>query len=94
MFDLNPTAVFNGYVISLPNFLKKCSYAYWATEALFTLQSLPYRHVMRVADISAPLWGYTLDEYPLDLGLMFVIGTLYRTFAYFLMIWLHRDRQR
>jgi hypothetical protein len=87
-------AVFGGYVESLPEPIKKFSYAYWSSEAMYDRSVTPFRGVYEVDSVSAPYWGYTLDQFDLDLVLVFVIGTGYRIVAYLLMIGLNRDKQR
>ena len=49
--------------------------------------------VLQIDQISAPLWGYQLDQYGFDIALVFVIGTVFRIVAYLLMIGLNRDKQ-
>jgi len=87
-------AVFCGYVVNLPMFMKVCSYSFWATSALFDQQTIPFRNVMQVDQISAPIWGYTLDQYGLDVFLILLIGIVYRILAFLLMIFTHRDKQK
>jgi ABC-type multidrug transport system ATPase subunit/ABC-type multidrug transport system permease subunit len=53
----------------------------WASEALFSVETRPYRHIMQV-DEAAERLGYTLDRFSLDLFLMFIVGVLYRFIAY------------
>jgi hypothetical protein len=87
-------AVFGGYVQSLPEFLKKISYAYWASEAMYDQNVTPFRGIYQVDEIDAPLWGYKLDNFGVDMVVIAAIGTAYRVGAYILMIALNRDKQR
>jgi len=86
-------AVFCGYVQSLPLALKYLSYAFWASEAIYTKNVSP-SIIYQKQDISAPLFNYTLDEFGKDVALVWVIGTILRVFAYILMRVVHRDKQR
>jgi hypothetical protein len=56
-------AVFGGYVESLPDFIKKISYAFWASEAMFDQNVRPFRGIYQVDEIDAPLWNYTCKRY-------------------------------
>jgi len=70
------------------------SYARWANEAFFHAETLLYRDLFLVEDVSAPLFGYTLDRLPFDVGMILLIGAAYRVIAYFLLIGLNRNKQR
>ena len=70
------------------------SYARWAVEAFFDAETRVYREHYMVAEVSAPLFGYTLDRFALDIFLLAVIGTVYRVAAYFLLTRLNIDKQR
>ena len=70
------------------------SYARWAVEAFFDIETRAYRAHFMVAEVSAPLFGYSLDRFALDVFLMIVIGTAYRVIAYFLLTRLNVDKQR
>ena len=74
-------AVFNGYVSDIPDPIKKSSYAYWATEALFNEQTYIFRNFMEVENISAAIWGYHLNQTPTDFSYILLIGTIYRFFS-------------
>lgn len=70
------------------------SFARWAAEAWFHCETAPYRHVYMVKEVSAMLFGYTVDRLPLDIGLTILIGTVYRVVAYFGLVLINRDKQR
>jgi hypothetical protein len=53
-----------------------------------------YREHYMVAEISAPLFGYSLDRFALDIFFLALIGTVYRVIAYFLLTRLNVDKQR
>ena len=94
-------ATMSGYGPSLTQFrswnlgwLINMSYARWAVEALFHAETLAYRAQYMVAEVSAPLFGYTLDRYAADIAAMMGIGTIYRILAYFLLTRLNVEKQR
>lgn len=68
----------------IPEVIQVLSPSRWATEAIFHYETAPYRHIMEVAR-SAENGGYTLGRVDLDLGLMFLVGILYRLLAYVAM---------
>jgi hypothetical protein len=70
------------------------SYARWATEAWFATETGPYRQLFMVDDVSAPLFGYTLDRLPLDFSMCIVIGIVLRVVAYGLLVSVNRHKQR
>jgi succinate dehydrogenase hydrophobic anchor subunit len=76
------------------DWIQHISYARWASEAWFHYETLPYRDLYMVAEVSAPLFGYTLDRFGLDIAMMLVIGTAYRAVAFVLLVGLNRDKQR
>eukprot|EP00455_Lapot_gusevi_P045021 TRINITY_DN5716_c0_g1_i5.p1 TRINITY_DN5716_c0_g1~~TRINITY_DN5716_c0_g1_i5.p1 ORF type:complete len:859 (+),score=112.28 TRINITY_DN5716_c0_g1_i5:76-2652(+) len=93
--------VFCGYGPSLKDsrqmgydFLMEASYARWGSEALYHLETAPFTHIFRVHEVSAPIFGYTLDRFGFDIGMMCLIGMIYRLVAYLLLIGLNRDKQR
>jgi hypothetical protein len=45
-------------------------------------------------EVSAPLFGYTLDRPLADIAVCVAIGTAYRAIAYGLLIGLNRSKQR
>jgi hypothetical protein len=65
-----------------------------ACEAIYDHHVRPFRHLYQVDEIDAPIWGYQLDNYGMDIAMIFVLGTAYRVIAFILMIALHRDKQR
>ena len=73
-----------------PEQIQYLSASRWASEGLFTEESRPYRHIMQVADISAPALGYQLDRFNTDMILMCTVGIFYRLCAYIAMRWVDR----
>jgi hypothetical protein len=67
-----------------PEAIQFLSASRWAAEGLFTVETAPYTHVMSVARTADQL-GYTLDRFPTDMALMFLIGLFYRLIAYLFM---------
>lgn len=91
----------NGYGPSLKQFgswnlgfIPDMSYARWASEGFFHSETLPYRTLFLVEEVSAPLFGYTLDRFALDIGLACAIGIVYRIIAYILLIRIDRHKQQ
>eukprot|EP00455_Lapot_gusevi_P045018 TRINITY_DN5716_c0_g1_i14.p1 TRINITY_DN5716_c0_g1~~TRINITY_DN5716_c0_g1_i14.p1 ORF type:complete len:849 (+),score=122.53 TRINITY_DN5716_c0_g1_i14:76-2622(+) len=76
------------------DFLMEISYARWGSEAFYDLETSPFAHIFRVHTVSAPIFGYTLGRYAFDIGMMFIIGVIYRIVAYLLLVGLNRDKQR
>lgn len=77
-------------------FIQDMSYARWASEAWFHYETLPYRDLYMVEEVSAPLFGYTLDRFGLDCGMIVLIGFVMRVIAYGLLILLrytHKERR-
>jgi len=70
------------------------SYSRWANEAWMHYETLPYRNMYMVEEVSAPLFGYTLDRFGYDIGMIMLIGLMYRVIAYLLLIYSNRDKQR
>lgn len=70
------------------------SHARWANEAFFHSETLAYRQIYMVEEVSAPLFGYTLDRFAVDITLMLLIGVVHRVLAFLLLIGLNRDKQR
>ncbi|KAI5844501.1 ABC transporter-like protein [Morchella snyderi] len=71
----------------------RISPATWFVEAYFTENVYMFSYLYDV-EHAARTTGYTLNEYVMDIGMMFVIGTLYRVIAYVGLICLRRDKQR
>lgn len=80
-------AMLGGFQRALPEVLKKATYAWWATEAIYDRNVANYCHVMRCQDVSAAIFGYTLNQYWLDVVVTYVLGMGYRTLALILMLW-------
>lgn len=70
------------------------SYARWATEAWFYSETSPYRALFMVDDVSAPLFGFTMDRLPLDMAMCVLIGLVLRAIAYSLLVTVNRHKQR
>lgn len=70
------------------------SYARWAVEAWFQVESEAYRRLYMVQEVSAPLFGYTLDRFGTDLAIVAAIGIGFRILAYILLITVDRTKQR
>jgi len=70
------------------------SHARWANEAWFDQETTFYRDTYMVAEVSAPLFGYTLDRYGFDIFAMLAIGLAHRTLAFGFLVGLNRDKQR
>eukprot|EP01119_Soliformovum_irregulare_P019516 TRINITY_DN6197_c1_g1_i1.p1 TRINITY_DN6197_c1_g1~~TRINITY_DN6197_c1_g1_i1.p1 ORF type:complete len:781 (+),score=218.38 TRINITY_DN6197_c1_g1_i1:3-2345(+) len=82
-------AVLNGFGPSIKSadswgigFLWQMSYGRWATEALYNEETQLFRHIYQVENLSAPAWGYSLDRFGFDIGMMFVSGMVYRILAF------------
>jgi len=73
--------------------LQDISFSRWALEAFFHAETLAYRNHYMVVEVSAGIWGYTLDRYALDITLIIILGTILRGIAYFLMVFLNRKEQ-
>ncbi|KAH9828028.1 ABC transporter, ABC-G family, WBC-type [Teratosphaeria destructans] len=56
----------------------------WFTESYFTENITPLGYLYRV-DVAADATGFTLDQYALDLSMLFVIGVVYRVVAFVLL---------
>ena len=70
------------------------SYARWASEAFFTSETGPYRRLFMVEEVSAPLFGYTLDRMGTDFGLCILVGLVLRALAFLLLISVNRHKQK
>ena len=68
--------------------------ARWAAEGFFNAETGPYREIFMVEDISAQLFGYTLDRMSTDVAMCVTIGVLYRVLAGALLLLVNRDKQR
>ena len=74
--------------------MQDSTYSRWANEFWFHSESLAYRRLYMAEEVSAPLFGYTLDRPSVDIAVCIVIGTAYRAIAYALLIGLNRSKQR
>lgn len=76
------------------DFIPAISYARWGVEAWFTTETASYRDHYMVAEVSAPLFGYTLDRFAEDIGICVALGVAYRIIAFVLLIAIGRNKQR
>ena len=53
----------------------------WLAEGYFTQNVKPYAYLYQI-DMAAKSTGYTLDQFGLDLGMLFALGSLYRVLAF------------
>lgn len=74
-------------------FVWELSYGKWGTEALVSDEVFAYNGIYDM-NSAAAFFGYTLNRYAFDIGMMVLIGSLLRVVALVLMILTHRDRQR
>lgn len=82
---------FDGWKLS---FVPALSYARWGVEAWFQEETVLYRQNYMVEEVSAPIFGYTLNRFGFDMGICVLIGFVYRIVAYFLLISVSKDKQR
>ncbi len=75
-------------------FLQALSFARWASEAFFHAETLAYRNHFMVEEVSAGIWGYTLDRFSLDICIMLLLGLAMRAAAFVLMVVLNRKEQK
>lgn len=94
-------SVLSGYAPTLKQFgdwglgwLPDLAYARWANEAWFDRETAAYRDHYMVAEVSAPLFGYTLNRFAVDTAALLAIGCGFRALALLLMLVLQRDKQR
>ena len=64
----------------------------WFTEAYFTDNLTPLSHLYNI-EAAAQSTGYTLRHFPLDVGMLVIIGTVYRVLAFLGLVLLNRDKQ-
>jgi hypothetical protein len=69
-------------------------YRYWGSEAYFGQLVAPFRLVMQIESISAPIWGYRLDWYGQDIAIMMAIAIGYRIIAFILCKYTNRHKQK
>ena len=74
--------------------VQNMSFARWANEAWFDTETRPYREHFMAEEVSAGVWGYTLNRFGTDIALMLTIGLVYRAAALAFLIGLNRERQR
>jgi ABC-type multidrug transport system ATPase subunit len=72
-------------------FVFDLSYSRWATEAMLSFSVMPLEHIYMIRDDP---YGYTLGREGLDLGVMFLIGLMFRVGAYAALKLVNRDKQK
>lgn len=70
------------------------SYARWAAEAWYSYELLIFDGVYEIRNISAAIFGYSLQRYFFDIFMLFVIGMAWRIIGFVLLIGLNRQKQR
>ena len=71
--------------------LQAMSFSRWAAEGFFHAETFSYRNHFMVTEVSAGIWGYTMDRFGFDVFMMVMLGLVERAVAYVLMISLDRD---
>ncbi|KAF2639904.1 hypothetical protein P280DRAFT_518339 [Massarina eburnea CBS 473.64] len=64
----------------------------WFSEAYFHAHTTPFAYLWDI-EAAAKWTGYTLNQLSLDMGMLFIIGTVYRVLAYIGLVFLNRDKQ-
>ncbi|KAL7746683.1 hypothetical protein RI367_007962 [Sorochytrium milnesiophthora] len=72
---------------------QEMSFNKWGAEALYGEALALYDGVYDIQTASSG-YGYTLYRYWTDIGMMVIIGCVFRVIAFLLMVFTHRDRQR
>ncbi|KAF2724916.1 hypothetical protein K431DRAFT_281389 [Polychaeton citri CBS 116435] len=65
----------------------------WFTEAYFTENTTPLAFLYDV-NVASKAVGFTLNQYAMDAGMLFLIGAIYRVVAYLGLVLLDRKHQR
>jgi ABC-type multidrug transport system ATPase subunit len=88
-------AVFMGLLNGYPGIplINPVSYAWWATEAFLTQNVMPLTSIYSIKVLNDN-WGYTLDRFGFNIGMLILYFFLYRIGAFLLMICLNREKQR
>jgi len=65
----------------------------WASEAVYTIEIETY---IGFYDISQGIkfFGYNLNNFKLDLAMLFVLGLTFRLLAFLLLLLLNRDKKK
>jgi hypothetical protein len=74
--------------------IQALSFASWATEGWLDSETSGYRDLFMVEEITAPLFGYTLNRFAMDIGIAFLLAIVYRIIAFFLLLVVDRQKQR
>ncbi|MES1912170.1 MAG: hypothetical protein MHM6MM_004488 [Cercozoa sp. M6MM] len=71
------------------------SFARWAVAALLTdeLSDVP-RHLEIVRDGIFFKTGFTLDDWTYAVGMLFLLGAIFRSLSFFALVGRHRGKQR
>ncbi|KAI8622739.1 hypothetical protein BC830DRAFT_1159973 [Chytriomyces sp. MP71] len=93
-------SVFCGYGPSITqakawhlNWIMDLSFNKWAAEAMYASSVNIYKSIYDV-ELAVSQFGWSLNQVPKDLICCFLIGLIARVAAFFLLIFLHRDKQR
>jgi len=70
------------------------SYNRWGAEGFYETETRPFRDLMSVEEISAPFFGYTLNRFGFDMGMMAVFAIGLRIVAFFLLISIQWRKQQ
>ena len=70
-----------------------CSFPWWLAEGLYTSEVEEYQNVYAVSYLNDQLWGYTLNQFALDLGIPILLGIGLRVIAYILLVMLNQGKQ-
>jgi hypothetical protein len=62
--------------------IQSSSYSRWATELFMHSETLAYRDLFLVTEVSAFIFGYTMDRPGYDITMMFAISMVQRVVAY------------
>jgi len=69
------------------------SFNRWGVEGFYDSETKYFRDLMRVEEVSAPFFGYTLNRFGFDMGMMVVFAVALRIVAFFLLILIQRRKQ-
>lgn len=86
-------SLFNGYIEKFPYGLKVLSFAFWYSEAFFN-EEVSFAEETTIVSFTADVFGYVTGRTAMNLGLMLVIGIIFRIAAFLAMILLNRDKQK
>jgi hypothetical protein len=84
---------FNGFIITIPMGVRYITWQFWLSEGYFT-DSVRFSCVAFDCELSASTYGYTLGRYALDIGLIIVMGLVYRCGAFILLVSMNKEKQK